>query len=63
MQILTLQVETPHSEPVSAAPESFWSQFVALFAGLGVVITALVGIVGLRAALRKKRDSAAGPDV
>lgn len=63
VQILTLQVETPHSEPVSAAPESFWSQFVALFAGLGVVITALVGIVGLRAALRKKRDSAAGPDV
>jgi hypothetical protein len=62
VQRLTIQVETPHSEPVSPAPASFWSQFVGLFAGIGVVLAALVSIVSLKAALRKKRSSAASPD-
>ena len=54
-QTLKAEVDTARSVAVS---ESFWSRSVGFFTGVGAVVAALVGIVGLIAAVRKWRSSA-----
>jgi hypothetical protein len=59
---LTAQVETPLSEPVSAAPVSFWSRLVGFFTGINGVVVALGGILALILAIRRLRRPGAPND-
>jgi hypothetical protein len=59
---LTADVETPLSEPVSAAPVSFWSRLVGFFNGTGALVAVLASIIGIIAAVRKWRTPAAPSD-
>ena len=59
---LTAQVETPHSELVSAAPVSFWSRLIGFFTGINGVVVALGGIVALIIAIRRLRRPGAPTD-
>jgi len=58
-QSLHKRVEIARSNVVS---KPFWSQFVNVFTGIGAIVAALAGIIGLTALFRKKRSSTAPTD-